>query len=595
MSDNIKKALEIVEDMMRLSSSILLNEEQCNNLVANFRKGMEAIQKINKGSRRDVFSEVEQDLVRIVNKAKNVVDECCKEDWCHGAVLQINNKETFRELLSDLECCFHTMCDMSQMCYRGQSQNILQTQRCTTFYPASIDEVEEDQNALHERLSKHLEIDTIKNRALAQYLLGRVTGLQLAQGEELDKIIFPYDYPHSKPSGRLDIPLGETCTKGCAVLPTKWEGIESVTKVMEVTNLEHKRVLWKEASVLGGLNHPHIINFFCCGFFDEGIEKFELVMERGKFDLCKLLDKEKTSITEAVRMDIMLQIARGMCYLHDMKVAHRDLKPNNVVVTSMDVSKSDGCLENVHVKLVDFGISKIEVKESPQVPTGEFPYGTFRYMAPEAFENRSSEVDAFKTDVFSFAMTSFEILSGEKPFGAILRNDEYLKFIHDGKRPKLPKVYSKQLKSLIHDCWSLDPSKRPTFLDICNTLRSLKSTMFKNVISMDEILQHKEPSWNYNLLTNPKQWWIDFIGTIYSAFCQTILLWQVLVALSSWLRFMPKIGEYGSSPQDTRNDPSLHQILDKVIVWLILFFSLSNIVCKSYFNLSEINDIESLG
>ena len=595
MSDNIKKALETVEDMMRLSNSILLNEKQCNNLVANFQKGVEAIQKINKGSRRDVFSEVEQDLVRIVNKAKNVVDECCKEDWCHGAVLQINNKETFRELLSDLECCFHAMCDMSRMCYRGQSQNILQTQRCTTFYPTSIDEVEEDQNALHERLSKHLEIDTIKDRALAQYLLGRVTGLQLAQGEELDKIIFPYDYPHSKPSGRLDIPLGETGTKGCVVLPTKWEGIESATKVMEVADLEHKRVLWKEASVLGGLNHPNIIKFFCCGFFDEEIEKFELVMERGKFDLCKLLDKEKTSITEAVRMDIMLQIASGMCYLHDMKVAHRDLKPNNVVVTSMDVSKSDGCLENVHVKLVDFGISKIEVKESPQVPTGEFRYGTFRYMAPEAFENRSLEVDAFKTDVFSFAMTSFEILSGEKPFGAILRNDEYLKLIHDGKRPNLPKIYSKQMKSLIHDCWSLDPSKRPTFLEICNTLSSLKSTMFKNVISMDEILQHKEPSWSYNLLTNPKQWWTDFMGIIHSAFCQIVLLWQVLVALSSWLRFMPKIGEYGSSPQDTRNDPSLHQILDKVIVWLILFCSLSNIVCKSYFNLSEINDIESLG
>jgi len=147
MSNNIEKALENVEKMMRLSSSIHLNEKQCNNLVANVRKGVEAIQKINKGSRRNVFCEIEQDLVRIVNKAKNVVDECCKEDWCHGAVLQINNKETFRELLLDLEYCFHTICDISQMCYQGQSQNILQTQSCTTFYLISIDEVEEDHYA----------------------------------------------------------------------------------------------------------------------------------------------------------------------------------------------------------------------------------------------------------------------------------------------------------------------------------------------------------------------------------------------------------------------------------------------------------------
>jgi hypothetical protein len=151
------------------------------------------------------------------------------------------------------------------------------------------------------------------------------------------------------------------------------------------------------------------------------------------------------------------------------------------------------------------------------------------------------------------------------------------------------------LKSLIHDCWSLDPSKRPTFLDICNTLRLLKSAMFKTVISMDEMLQRKEPSWSYDGLMNPKQWWTDFMGIIYNVFCQIVLLWQVFVALSSWLRIMPKIGEYGSSPQDTRNDSSSHQILDKVIMLLILFFSLPNIVCKSYFNLSEINDFESLG
>jgi serine/threonine protein kinase len=594
MSDYMKKCLETTEDMMRLSSSILLNEKQCNNLVANFRKGVEAIQKVNKGSRRNVFSEVEQDLLRIVNKAKKMVDECCKDDWCHGAVWQINNKETFRELLLDLECCFHTMCDMSRMCCRGQSQKILQTRNWTTFYPTSIDEVEKDQNALHKRLLEHLKIDTIKDRALAQYLLRRMTGLQLAQGEELDNIVFPYDYPHSKPSGRLDIPLGETCTKGCVVLPTKWVDIESATKVMEVANLEHKRVLWKEASILGGLNHPNIIKFFCCGFFHEEIEKFELVMERGKLDLCKLLIEKKASITKFIRMDIMLQIASGMCYLHDMKVAHRDLKPNNVVVTSMDVSKSDGRLEYVHVKLVDFGISKIEVKESPQVPTGEFPYGTIRYMAPEAFENRSLEVNAFKTDVFSFAMTSFEILSGEKPFGEISPND-YWKFIRDGKRPNLPENCSKELKSLIHDCWSLDPSKRPTFLDICNTLRLLKSAMFKNVISMDEILQPKEPSWSYDLLMNPKQWLTDFMRILYSALCQIVLLWQIFVALSLWLRFMPTIGEYGSSPQDTRNDPSLHEILDKVIGLLIFFCLLSHIVANRISILKEINDIESLG
>ena len=57
---------------------------------------------------------------------------------------------------------------------------------------------------------------------------------------------------------------------------------------------------------------------------------------------------------------------------------------------------------------------------------------------------------------------------------------------------------------------------------------------------------------------------------------------------------MTKTGKYGSSPQDTRNDPSLHQILDEVIVFLILFCSLSNIVCKPYILFNDINDWDSL-
>ena len=58
MSNDIEKALETVEDMMILSSSIHLNEKQCNNLVANVRKGVKAIQKINKGSQRNVARKI---------------------------------------------------------------------------------------------------------------------------------------------------------------------------------------------------------------------------------------------------------------------------------------------------------------------------------------------------------------------------------------------------------------------------------------------------------------------------------------------------------------------------------------------------------
>jgi serine/threonine protein kinase len=176
----------------------------------------------------------------------------------------------------------------------------------------------------------------------------------------------------------------------------------------------------------------------------------------------------------------MLQIAKGMCYLHDMKVAHRDLKPGNVVTLPNDSTLSKlGCIQ---VKLLDFGISKVEVKDYGEVPTGKYT-GTRGYMAPEIIGNVLSEVDALKADVFSFGMLCSDILLAEKhPFGSIREYQKYI--LEDSSRPRLPESYSEGLRSIVHDCWLPEPLERPTFLDIQNKLTSLKRpTILKGVVT----------------------------------------------------------------------------------------------------------------
>jgi serine/threonine protein kinase len=301
-------------------------------------------------------------------------------------------------------------------------------------------------------------------------------GLQRVEGGELDKFIFPYNYPRPEYG---DPPMLIGNCDGGGVYLTKWMGLECATKVMNVRGSEHENQLWKEASILGVLNHPNIIKFLCCGF--RRVEnKFELVMELGMTTLSQYLNAHGP-LKETDAVDIMLQIVNGMCYLHDMKVAHRDLKPGNVVVTPPNDSQLVhlGC---IHVKLLDFGISKVEVKDSPEVPTGRSKMGTLGYMAPEAMANQLSEVDALRADVFSFGMMCSDILSGDKPSFHLLR--DYQVYIQESKRPKLPKTYSKGLRSLVQDCWSLDPSKRPTFLDIHERLIRLKCSMVKGMFEI---------------------------------------------------------------------------------------------------------------
>uniref|UniRef100_A0A7I4BZK1 Protein kinase domain-containing protein n=2 Tax=Physcomitrium patens TaxID=3218 RepID=A0A7I4BZK1_PHYPA len=80
---------------------------------------------------------------------------------------------------------------------------------------------------------------------------------------------------------------------------------------------------------------------------------------------------------------------------------------------------------------------------------------------------------AFEADVYSFAMTCSKILSDEDPFDGIDTKKELLKKIEKDERPKLPSNYD-GLSKLIEECWTLNPSRRSSFEDICKRLITLK-------------------------------------------------------------------------------------------------------------------------
>ena len=528
----------------------VLNRRQCENLFLNFQNGVQALQSITSGHNK-VFHKAKEDLYQIIYKAKVLIEDCCREDWCRVVVTQLTNKECFRELLLDFENCFHTICDISCLYHLAQESRILAIKNDTTFYPTSIDAIKEDQTSICGRFSKHLDSCTTMDCddcKLAQYLKEYLRSLQHVEGGGLDKIDFPYDYPRPKYIGdppRLLVQSGKT-----SVFLTNWLGLESVTKVFDVCDPKDINQLWKEASILGGLNHPNIIKFYCCGFLE--VEKqFELVMEYGKKTLSDHLN-EKGPLEETNAMEIMLQIANGMCYLHDMKVAHRDLKPGNVVVSL----PNDSTLINlrcIQVKLLDFGISKVEVKDYKEVPTGRY-IGTHGYMAPEIMTNELSEVDALKADVFSFGMLCSDILSAKKhPFDSFR---EYRKYIlEDSSRPKLPESYSEGLRSMVHDCWSSDPLERPTFLDIHNKLTSLKRpTILKGVVTIGGA-------------TN------DTRGSLWK-----VSLSYLCFVLVSWIRYLWFIFKFKHanrptlfpSAQKVSNGSSSNPFSMKVSVWLSL-------------------------
>jgi serine/threonine protein kinase len=173
----------------------------------------------------------------------------------------------------------------------------------------------------------------------------------------------------------------------------------------------------------------------------------------------------------------MLQIAEAMQYLHRKKITHRDLKSKNMLINPAQIPEiaEAGYMD---VKVADFGTSKIINATSTFSP--ETVTGTRAWMAPElmsAPEEDSGRMKFYplilKSDVYSYAMTCYEILSGLTPFEGIPRAILAEK-VRAGLRPSLPNSFPPPLSSLIECCWDGDVPRRPSFSTISTQLRHLK-------------------------------------------------------------------------------------------------------------------------
>jgi hypothetical protein len=80
-----------------------------------------------------------------------------------------------------------------------------------------------------------------------------------------------------------------------------------------------------------------------------------------------------------------------------------------------------------------------------------------------------------KADVFSFAMTCYEVVSGKLPYSSDLPRQKVNELVREGVRPKLPKDINPRFSSLIQKCWETEAPERPTFEEICFELQEIKA------------------------------------------------------------------------------------------------------------------------
>ncbi|KDP25332.1 hypothetical protein JCGZ_20488 [Jatropha curcas] len=250
-----------------------------------------------------------------------------------------------------------------------------------------------------------------------------------------------------------------------------------------------------EISTLLSLSHPNILQYLC-GFYDEEKKECFLVMELMSKDLYAYMKENSSSRRQVlfhlpIVVDIMLQVARGMEFLHARKIYVGDLNPTNIFLKPR--KSTEGYF---HVKISGFGLNSVENHSSQHTPLNQNALDPCIWYAPEVLAEKekigSSCIRKYseKADVYSFGMLCFELLTGKLAFeDGHLQGEQMTKNIRAGERPLFPSLSPKYLVNLTKKCWHNEPSCRPSFSSICRVLRYVKKFLAMNPSNGQPVMQ----------------------------------------------------------------------------------------------------------
>ena len=197
----------------------------------------------------------------------------------------------------------------------------------------------------------------------------------------------------------------------------------------------------REAQAVGGLSHPNVVSVFDVG--EQG-GMYYIVMELVEGITLKKYIEKMGKMEEREAVEVAMQVAKGLEAAHEQGIIHRDVKPQNIMIS-----------REGKIKVADFGIARMVSTETITAST----MGSVHYISPE--QARGGACDA-RSDIYSLGITLYEMVTGRVPFDGESSVAVALKHVQEQIRPpkEVEPSISDNLDKIILKCTQKNPAYR---------------------------------------------------------------------------------------------------------------------------------------